>query len=260
MKFSIAVAALAAAVSAAPQQLRQRSVDERAGSGHRVHRVNKANQKIESATLSHGGSNNARGGYSSNWAGAVKRSTGITRVAGTITVPKVGSDGGHSGAAWVGIDGDSDCGRALLQTGIDFFNDGTFDAWWEWIPDNVNFFDNFTIAEGDQIFMEVDASSTTTGVATLENLTNGDKVTHDFEKGDTPSTLCETDADWIIEDYEDSFADFGSITFTDNSATGADGDFTPSGANIYNLSKDDGKTVLTDCSVSGSDVTCSYSG
>lgn len=249
MKLLILLTALATASSAAPQQLRQRTAEERGVSGHRRHRVNKPNQVIN-----RGG----KRGSSSNWGGAVQNGKGITKVAGTITVPEVGTDGGHSGAAWVGIDGDTDCGHALLQTGIDFFNDGTFDAWWEWIPDDVNFFSNFSIAVDDEIYMEVDATSRTSGVAILENLTNGDKVTHTFKKDDTPSTLCETDAEWIIEDYEGDFADFGSITFTDCTATDSDGDFTPDGATIYNVS--DGKNDLTDCSASGTKVTCKYTG
>lgn len=259
MKFSIALAALAAVASAAPQQLRQRTPAERAIKGHRNHRVNKSNQKVKVAGLADG-DDSSRSGTSTNWSGAVKHSSGVVRVQGTITVPKVGTDGGKSGAAWVGIDGDSDCEQALLQTGIDFFSDGTFDAWWEWIPDDVQFFDNFNIAVGDQIYMEVDASSLSTGVAILENLTNGDKVTHNFKKGQTPSDLCETDAEWIIEDYEASFADFGSITFTNNSATGADGDFTPAGASIYNLQPEGSSHIYTDCRVDGDDVTCSYRG
>jgi len=49
--------------------------------------------------------------YSSNWAGAVVISTGITSVSGTFIVPsdKSDSSSGSSASAWVGIDGDT-CG------------------------------------------------------------------------------------------------------------------------------------------------------
>ena len=49
--------------------------------------------------------------YSSNWAGAVIISSGITSVTGTFIVPsdKSDSSSGSSASAWVGIDGDT-CG------------------------------------------------------------------------------------------------------------------------------------------------------
>lgn len=45
--------------------------------------------------------------YSSNWSGAVLVGTGYTGVTGVFTVPTPSSTG--SGAAWVGIDGDTCC-------------------------------------------------------------------------------------------------------------------------------------------------------
>jgi hypothetical protein len=57
-------------------------------------------------------SNNTFVEYSSNWAGAVLIGTGYKSVTGTFTVPTPSTDG--SGAAWVGIDGDT-CGTAILR-------------------------------------------------------------------------------------------------------------------------------------------------
>jgi len=60
---------------------------------------------------------------SSNWAGAVIVTTGVTEVTGTFTIPqpKVPSGGSSSteycGAGWVGIDGDT-CQSGLIQTGV----------------------------------------------------------------------------------------------------------------------------------------------
>lgn len=77
--------------------------------------------------------------YSTNWAGAVVTTTGVSEVTGRFTVPSVsaGTGSGQSCAsAWVGIDGDT-CSTAILQTGIDFcYESGsaTFDAWYEWYP------------------------------------------------------------------------------------------------------------------------------
>jgi len=54
--------------------------------------------------------------YSSNWAGAVIISSGITSVTGTFIVPsdKSDSSSGSSASAWVGIDGDT-CGSGQLD-------------------------------------------------------------------------------------------------------------------------------------------------
>ncbi|UNI21281.1 hypothetical protein JDV02_007283 [Purpureocillium takamizusanense] len=200
--------------------------------------------------------------YSDNWAGAVQTDSGFTKVVGTITVPKVssGGDAHAAAAAWVGIDGDS-CDRAILQTGIDFYADGSFDAWYEWIPDGSFAFSDFGMSVGDKIRMMVEARSSTSGVATLENLSTGAKASHDFTN--PPSKLCEENAEWIVEDFVTDgklvpFADFGSITFTDARAEGSSGTVTPAGAEIYDIVADD--KVVTDCSTNGDDLTCDYTG
>ncbi|KND86593.1 Aspergillopepsin-2 [Tolypocladium ophioglossoides CBS 100239] len=199
--------------------------------------------------------------YSSNWAGAVQIGNGFTRVEGTITVPQVSGEANSAVSAWVGIDGDT-CSSAILQTGVSFYGDGSFDAWYEWIPDVAHSFANFQFGVGDQIRMTVDASSLTAGVATLENLSNGQTVSHTFSN--PPSSLCETNAEWIVEDFESNgqlvpFANFGSVTFTGASASGSGGTVTPSGATIFDI-RDQSGTVLTDCSTSGNDLTCNYTG
>ncbi|KAL2134548.1 hypothetical protein VTI74DRAFT_11520 [Chaetomium olivicolor] len=199
--------------------------------------------------------------YSSNWAGAVQIGSGFRVVSGTITVPSVYDGNPNSAAsAWVGIDGDT-CQSAILQTGVSFYGDGSFDAWYEWIPDYSHSFSNFGISAGDQIRMTVDASSKTTGVATLENLSTGQKVSHSFRN--TPSTLCETNAEWIVEDFQEGnnlvpFANFGTVTFTNAYATGSTGTVTPQGATIMDIKQ--GSSVLTNCATEGSDLTCSYTG
>ncbi|RSL41764.1 hypothetical protein CEP54_015714 [Fusarium duplospermum] len=103
---------------------------------------------------------------------------------GTITVLEVSGADGAAASAWVGIDGDT-CQTAILQTGISFYADGTFDA-----------------CVGDKIRMTVDASSKTKGIATLENLTINQKVIHSFSS--TPSMLCETNAEWIVEAFQEN--------------------------------------------------------
>ncbi|KAI1339493.1 peptidase A4 family-domain-containing protein [Xylariaceae sp. FL0016] len=204
--------------------------------------------------------------YSTNWAGAVLIGTGYTAVTGTIVVPTPEDNGSKgSASAWVGIDGDT-CGTAILQTGVDFSISKagavSFDAWYEWYPDYAYDFSGFSVSAGDEITMTVTATSTKAGTAKLENLTTGKSVTHSFS-GES-DTLCEYNAEWIVEDYESggslvAFADFDSVTFTDAAATKSGSSVGVSGASILDI-KQSG-TVLTDCSTSGtSKVVCDYVG
>lgn len=205
--------------------------------------------------------NNSYPEYSSNWSGSVQIGKGFNKVQGTIVAPRATGGSSAAASAWVGIDGDT-CSSAILQTGISFYGDGSYDAWYEWIPDYSHSFSNFDISAGDEIYMEVDASSKTAGVATLENLTTGQKVTHSFSS--PPSTLCETNAEWIVEDFESGgslipFANFGKVTFTGASASGSAGTVTPRGGTIIDIQDSNGN-VLTNCATSGNDLTCTYTG
>ena len=106
--------------------------------------------------------------------------------------------------------------------------------------------------------LTVTASSTTSGTAVIENLTTGKTVTQEITSS---SALCEENAEWIVEDYEEGdslvpFADFGTVTFTGASATTSSGSIGPSGATLIDIEQDG--EVLTSASVSGSDVTIKY--
>ncbi|RAH62505.1 aspergillopepsin-2 [Aspergillus piperis CBS 112811] len=222
--------------------------------------------------------------YSSNWAGAVLIGDGYTKVTGEFTVPSVSagsssSSGGYGdygygyyknkrqseeycASAWVGIDGDT-CETAILQTGVDFCYEGgetSYEAWYEWYPDYAYNFDSLSISEGDQIKVTVEATSKSSGSATVENLTTGQSVSHTFS-GNVEGDLCETNAEWIVEDFESgdslvAFADFGSVTFTNAEATSDGSTVGPSDATIMDIEQD--STVLTETSVSGDSVTVKY--
>jgi hypothetical protein len=206
--------------------------------------------------------------YSSNWAGAVLIGNGYTRVSGQIVVPNAqlpqGGDAGqqYAASAWVGIDGDT-CGSAILQTGIDsLIQNGqqTFDAWYEWFPDYSYNFDGFDIGAGDTIEMTVEAYSSASGVATLTNYRTGQTVSHSFD-GQGGNALCQTNAEWIVEDFSVGgglvpFADFGSVTFTGVSAISNGAEVDSSGSTIFDINQDG--RVLTDCSAGGDTVTCRY--
>ncbi|KAJ0122377.1 protease acp1 [Diaporthe amygdali] len=217
--------------------------------------------KIPSDSVLEGITNQTNVEYSSNWAGAVLIGTGYTEVTGTVTVPTLTGSSASStesaGSAWVGIDGDT-CDTAILQTGIDWYVDGTsvsYDAWYEWYPDYAYTFSGISISAGDSIKMTVTATSKTGGSAVIENLTTGTTVTEDFSNV-SDGSLCEYNAEWIVEDFEECsssndcslvpFADFGTVTFTSASAVKSGTTVGVTGATIIDIEQNN--KVLTSCS------------
>ncbi|KAL1977719.1 hypothetical protein VTN31DRAFT_578 [Thermomyces dupontii] len=206
--------------------------------------------------------------YSTNWAGAVLIGSGYTSVTGVFTVPvpslPQGSDTSNTqycASAWVGVDGDT-CQTAILQTGVDFCiqnNRSSYIAWYEWYPDYAYDFDEVSISAGDKIRVTVMATSNSTGVATVENLTNGDYGLHEFTK--QSDQLCQTNAEWIVEDFQVGselvpFADFGTITFTNATAVRNGIMVDTTGAQILDIKR---KNILyTSYSASGNTVTIAY--
>ncbi|KAI0050867.1 hypothetical protein FA95DRAFT_1486486 [Auriscalpium vulgare] len=212
-------------------------------------------------------SNLVAANYSSNWAGASWESypSGtFTAVTGTFVVPTPstpdGGSGSYSASAWVGIDGDT-CETAILQTGVDFtIDDGevSFDSWYEWYPDYAHDFSGIKIHVGDTITLTVTATSTTTGSAVIENVTTGKTVKKSLT---STAPLCEENAEWIVEDYEEGsslvpFANFGTVTFTDALATTSSGPVGPDGATLIDIRQNN--VTLTSVSADSSSVTVSY--
>lgn len=205
--------------------------------------------------------------YSSNWAGAVLIGTGYTSVSGEITVPvpQLPRDAdpytNYCASAWVGIDGDT-CNTAILQTGINICIQGdvpSYSAWYEWYPDYAHDFSNIQISAGNVIKVTVNATSQSSGTATVENLSTGVSVTHAFPTG-LGGDLCEFNAEWIVEDFSVNtglapFANFGTVVFSN--AVASDGTHTqgPSRATIMDIYQDQ---VLTSSSVTENTVTISY--
>ncbi|PMD18859.1 hypothetical protein NA56DRAFT_680570 [Hyaloscypha hepaticicola] len=198
--------------------------------------------------------------YSENWSGAAITSppTGQTfnAVSGKITVPTpsapsgvASTDGDYAASAWVGIDGNT-YSTAILQTGLDFTVSTSgavsYSAWYEWYPDYAMDFD-LTISAGDVISMYVNATTTTSGSATIENLTTGKTVTKSLT---STSALGGENAEWIVEDFEEgnsliAFADFGNVTFTDCVAATAESSEGVSTATIMDI-ENTSNQVLTD--------------
>lgn len=87
-------------------------------------------------------------------------------------------------------------------------------------------------------------------------------MTHTFTTSE--GDLCQTNAEWIVEDYEEGvslvpFADFDEVEFTDAYATVSSGSTeTPASASILDIRQSG--SVLTSCSASGETVTCTYTG
>lgn len=250
MKYAAVFATVVATVAAAPNgtPLRQRTSNVRFGDRSSALQLDTSETADDATTK-----------YSSNWSGAVNSGTGFTYVTGTIAVPSASGGDGTGASAWVGIDGES-CKGALIQTGINLFGDGTYGAWYEWIPDHATSFSNFPISVGDQIQMSINVTSSTSGVATLENLSSGGSVTHNFKN--PPSTLCQNSAEWIVEDFKRGgspipFANYGTVTFTDNTAHSDDGTITP-GSDSTTINLRQNGNVMSECGISGSDVTCKF--
>ena len=78
--------------------------------------------------------NSSHATVESNWGGAILTGSGFTAVSAVANVPAGGGGADAAGSAWVGIDGYS-CDTAILQTGFDWYGDGTYDAWYEWYPE-----------------------------------------------------------------------------------------------------------------------------
>ncbi|KAJ4397809.1 hypothetical protein N0V93_002046 [Gnomoniopsis smithogilvyi] len=269
MKYSAAISALLCAEVALGARFTEKRRESRAARqlSQRSGGVRKSQPIIKSDFQSADG-NNSYVEYSSNWAGAVISTTGVTSVTGTIVVPTLSSSSSKTetaGSAWVGIDGDT-CDTAILQTGIDWYVDGSsisYDSWYEWYPDYAYDFSGITISAGDSILLTVTATSKTSGSATIENLTTGVTVSETFTDV-SDGSLCEYDAEWIVEDFEECdpdcelvpFADFGTVTFTDVSAVIDGTTTTPADATIIDIEQSN--KVLTSCSASSSEVTCTY--
>lgn len=257
MKFSAIAAAtiLAGSAVAAPgTALRQARATKRANGGNHGNPVRYVEGPSSEVT------NKTNVQYSDNWAGAVLVGTGFTSVTGSFVVPSPSTTG--SGSAWVGIDGDT-CGTAILQTGVDWTRSGSsnsYQAWYEWYPAYAYDFTGIPISAGDTIKVTVTATSKASGTAVVENVTKGTSVTHTFS-GNVGADLCEYNAEWIIEDYEEgnslvTFADFGTVTFTGASAVKSGTTVGLSGATIFDIEQ---SKVLTNCALVGTTgVTCSY--
>lgn len=205
--------------------------------------------------------------YNQNWAGAVLIGSNYTSVTANVIIPNAQAptkktSGSYATTTWVGIDGAACSTTALLQAGVDSYVDNgrvRYEAWYEWYPKPSTPFSNFAIKMGDVINMTVTATSATSGIATLQNLSTGKSVTHKFAG---ERTLCMTSAEWIVEDFSSgdamvAFANFTTVTFTNASATRNGKTVDTTGSQIFAISQSN--NILSNCSTPDtSTVTCIY--
>jgi len=211
--------------------------------------------------------------YSSNWSGAVLTAppsgSTFTSVSAQFVVPKPKAVGGKAGAAsaWVGIDGDT-YQNSILQTGVDFNVAAggavTYDAWYEWFPNAATDFTGISFKAGHNVAISVVASSSTAGVATIQNLSNGQSVHKNITAPSASAALGGQNAEWIVEDFESggslvSFCNFGSLTFTSASAGLSTGSSVGTDGAVIMDIQQSGKTLTSASAPSSSEVTVTYS-
>lgn len=207
--------------------------------------------------------------YSDNWAGTLADGTAVTKVAGVITIPKYsGGVKKQAISAWVGIDGGPNCPdpNGIWQAGFDFHANGYIKPWYEWYPRYTSTLTGFAVSPGDQVRVTIEATSATAGSTTFENLTTGKSATAQSTAPKPTNGLCETSADWIIEDYSDGGGNevptfnFGTISITNTSAVVNGKTVNASGNTpIYLTNKDHKVIAEATIGVSG-DVVVKYVG
>ncbi|OOQ81622.1 Aspergillopepsin-2 [Penicillium brasilianum] len=241
----LATGALAAPRSGLAERLEARGVLTRQSVP--AHKFDNSGE--ENSVLLKEGGDGAGVQYSKNWAGVVREqppaSATYTEVSATFTVPNptATDDSGDTQAAsaWVGIDGDTYT-KAILQTGIDAYisnGEKSYDAWYEWYPNAAENFD-LDLTAGDVIVASVKSSSSSKGVATIENKSTGKSVTKSLSAPSSSATLGGQNAEWIVEDFNSGssmvpFANFGQVTFTGAQAKASGEEYGVNSASILEI-------------------------
>jgi hypothetical protein len=163
-----------------------------------------------------------------NWAGYVAatdlkkpRKHSVTDVHGTWVVPAVASSGSldTSSAIWVGIDGGFDHTVEQIGTEQDWTSGAPlYYVWFEMYPKRGYYLPTFPIQPGDVMSAEVQFIPKNQFILSIVNLTEDAA----YSVTNKRSAQC-TSAEWIVEapflHHILALADFGSVTFTNCSAT-----------------------------------------
>ncbi|KFY93403.1 hypothetical protein V500_03722 [Pseudogymnoascus sp. VKM F-4518 (FW-2643)] len=196
------------------------------------------------ATYNHVGTNStiaSQGDFF--WGGAVQegpQGTDWYFVQGSVVVPNFrGGSPDQSANMWVGIDGRY-CSSAILQTGLVAYGDGSFWLWTEWWKNEMqNYESGLKFSPGDTLQFTVHATSYTSGTTKVENLGTGQWVSQTFTS-ENNYPLCETDAEWILEDWTQGgqpvpLYNWGTISIFDTLAKNSNGQVTAAGSDIVNI-------------------------
>jgi hypothetical protein len=164
---------------------------------------------------------------SANWAGYAATGAQFSHVSGSWVQPEASCDSGTGNAAfWVGIGGATEESSALEQTGTEVdcsSGSPVYTAWYELVPDASVPVD-LPVSPGDHISASVGVDGTQVSIA-LTNDTTGRSFTKTLRM-DSPDT---SSAEWIAEAPSACqgsscqtvpLADFGSVSFTEATATG----------------------------------------
>ncbi|KAG6373209.1 peptidase A4 family-domain-containing protein [Boletus reticuloceps] len=189
--------------------------------------------------------------FSNTWTGAFWNETDGTFavVTSTFTVPAISGPNGSGASIRIGID-DLTCTSANILAGIDLSvteNETRYKAFSQWWPHDKYFY-NLTIATADVIRTTANVLSSTSGAVLVENLTNGQTVVQQFN---TTPALCGRSAAWGVSDK--STIPSGMVTFTNATAYGPGGTYTPERANIVRLERN--HQNLSNVNINGSSVT-----
>lgn len=128
-----------------------------------------------------------------------------------------------------------------------------------------------TLNAGDSVTLTAIILSPTSGFLEIINNSQGTSVSTSVVSPSSSTSLCQFNAEWIVEDFtlcdgDDCelvpFVNFGTVEFTGAQATTVDGEkLTPGGAgSILTIFDIEQGTILTSSEVNGSTVTIEYIG
>ena len=147
----------------------------------------------------------------------------VSSISASWTVPEVrASENDTESAAWIGIGGYGD--KTLIQTGMDqqcVNGRISYYAWYELIPDHVVRITNMRIRPGDTITASISLTDKVANTWSIEinDVTRGETFQETFFYNSSRLS-----AEWIVERPTvngniRTLADFGSVTFSDCTAT-----------------------------------------
>jgi hypothetical protein len=201
---------------------------------------------------------NTPGDYaSSNWAGYFVNNCSFTAVSGKWTVPTpttTSTTDVTADTAWIGIGGvdTNDLIQAGTEETVD--TDGTINVaiFYELLPDTPHFPTSITVSPGNHISASINETSAGTWLINVSNTSTGQSYSKTVAY-----TSSHTSAEWIEEDpsYSDGtlvpFDDFGSVSFTNASATGNGTQVTLSDASKVKLVDSRNRSLATPSVISG---------